>query len=158
MCDQEYSFIRQLPVCACQGYKLAKGLRVARLFPTSIVDALADEVDSTEDYLTSYMLKQALIHCFQHAVIYTTPQQVAQLLYSYLETRLRCHGTLPCFFNRNEKLVDCDDALETPPGEQRACCYKRHLLLRVVKFVLRMLDTYCVDKGLVSARYGHLLV
>ena len=142
-CVLEQEAISQLPQHVRQGFVFAKGLRIARLFPADLIKELSLETDSIDSYLTSYMLKQALLFSQAQAQACTGPEQVAQVLYAFLKQRLTDHGSIHAFFNDTDVMFECDDALDTPPSERRACCVKRHHLLSLIQWLLRLLDVYC---------------
>ena len=153
-CSFEQQSIGQLPKHIRDGFILAKALRIAKTFPQEIIEELSLETDHIDDYLTSYMLKQLVLYCREQAQTYHEPAQIAHLLYSYIEMRLRCHGSILTYFHEEDAVFECTQTMNTPPDEWQPCCFKRRLLLRMVQWILRLLRVYCTARGLACAVYS----
>ena len=99
--DIELRLIQNLPESAKNGFTMAKGLRVASLFPQNII-AQFQEVYCLQDTLKTYILKTSLIYCYftlfrERNVL--SKEDWAYLIIRHLELRLLTNGFLPTLFD-----------------------------------------------------------
>ena len=153
--DVELKLIAQLPESARNGLKLAKGMRIAALFPAEILQILR-EVFSIEDCLKTYILKTSLFYYIKGSEMDSrqlSTEEWAYLIYLHLEIRLMATGKLPSLFtipygpSRDPLLFGCMDSLNTDVGHERQCCVNRKNLLLITHYLRVVLEVYLRENG-----------
>ena len=146
--DVELTLIKKLPRNECQGLKIAKGVRISRLFPTAIQNKLRG-VHAIDDYLKTYMLKMALLvigwswHLTETDIHHEglSPLAWAYMIYCHIRERLITNGELPILFQdiTEEGIFKCTDPLDTPLPKRRACCVKRLNLILISSYLAALI-------------------
>ena len=145
--EVELKLIKELPAPAKQALKLAKGLRVTRMFPQDIIDQLC-EVYSIEDCLKTYMLKMSLLICFEanrgnKDMESLSKEEWVYMVFIHLEYSLYHYGIIPSMFAlaTEDHLFYCRESKDIKIEHERRCCVERKNLLLLVAFLRCTIQT-----------------
>ena len=146
--EEESRLVCELPENGRKGFKLAKAMRIATMFPPAI-QRMLQEVFSTEDCLKTYIIKTSAIMCHRSNPDFSallSVEEWALLISMHLHLRL-IQGELYTLFAsaRSEvtALFYCSDSMASGDASQyRRCCVERKNLLVIVAYLKYFLMAY----------------